>query len=58
MKSHSGFLVTYQLINDTCGRYFSCFTTPRVGFGADREGELALAKGEVMALQGAVSINC
>ena len=27
-------------------------------FGADVEGELAQAKGEVMALQGAVSINC
>lgn len=27
-------------------------------FGADKEGELAQAKGEVMALQGAVSINC
>ena len=27
-------------------------------FGADVEGELAQAKGEVMALQGAVTINC
>ncbi|QHJ87247.1 hypothetical protein EYZ66_02565 [Aequoribacter fuscus] len=27
-------------------------------FGSDVEGELAQAKGEVMALQGAVSINC
>lgn len=27
-------------------------------FGADKEGELAQAKGEVMALQGAISINC
>lgn len=27
-------------------------------FGADVQGELAQAKGEVMALQGAVSINC
>jgi hypothetical protein len=27
-------------------------------FGADKEGELAQAKGEVLALQGAVSINC
>ena len=27
-------------------------------FGADKEGELAQAKGEVMALNGAVSINC
>ena len=27
-------------------------------FGADVEGELAQVKGEVMALQGAVSINC
>ena len=27
-------------------------------FGADVEGELAQAKGEVMALQGARSINC
>lgn len=27
-------------------------------FGADKEGELAQAKGEVMALEGAVSINC
>jgi len=27
-------------------------------FGADVEGELAQAKGKVMALQGAVSINC
>ena len=27
-------------------------------FGADKEGELAQAKGEVIALNGAVSINC
>jgi len=27
-------------------------------FGADKEGELAQAKGEVMALNGAISINC
>ena len=27
-------------------------------FGGDNEGELAQAKGEVMALQGAVNINC
>lgn len=27
-------------------------------FGADKEGELAQAKGEVMALEGAQSINC
>jgi hypothetical protein len=27
-------------------------------FGGDKEGELAQAKGEVLALQGAVSINC
>ena len=27
-------------------------------FGADKEGELAQAKGEVLALTGAVSINC
>ena len=27
-------------------------------FGADKEGELAQAKGEVLALEGAVSINC
>ena len=27
-------------------------------FGADVEGKLTQAKGEVMALQGAVSINC
>ena len=27
-------------------------------FGADVEGELAQAKGEVLALEGAVSINC
>ena len=27
-------------------------------FGADLEGELAQAKGEVMALKGAVNINC
>jgi hypothetical protein len=27
-------------------------------FGADKEGELAQAKGEVLALEGAVTINC
>jgi hypothetical protein len=27
-------------------------------FGADKEGELAQAKGEVLALEGAVMINC
>ena len=27
-------------------------------FGADKEGELAQAKGEVLALEGAVRINC
>lgn len=27
-------------------------------FGADKEGELAQAKGEVLALRGAVPINC
>ncbi|MBT4626349.1 MAG: hypothetical protein HOC63_06620 [Rhodospirillales bacterium] len=27
-------------------------------FGADKEGELAQAKGEVLALEGAISINC
>ena len=27
-------------------------------FGADKEGQLAEAKGEVLALQGAVTINC
>ncbi len=27
-------------------------------FGADKEGDLAQAKGEVLALEGAVSINC
>ena len=42
---------------DAIGVFFVLLPVGSI-FGADVEGELAQAKGEVMALQGAVSINC
>ena len=42
---------------DAVGVFFVLLPLGSV-FGADKEGELAQAKGEVLALQGAVSINC
>ena len=44
-------------IGDAVGVFFVLLPVGSI-FGADVEGELAQAKGEVMALEGAVSINC
>jgi len=53
-------LVTSQnnaATGDAVGVFFVLLPVGSI-FGADKEGELAQAKGEVMALNGAVSINC
>ena len=42
---------------DAVGVFFLLLPVGSI-FGADKEGELAQAKGEVLALTGAVSINC
>jgi len=44
-------------IGDTVGVLFVLLPVGSI-FGADKEGQLAQAKGEVLALQGAVLINC
>ena len=44
-------------LGDTVGVFLVLLPLGSV-FGADKEGELAQAKGEVMALTGAVDINC
>ena len=44
-------------IGDTIGVFFVLLPLGSI-FGDEAEGELALAKGEVLALQGAVPINC
>jgi len=44
-------------LGDTVGVFLVLLPLGSV-FGADKEGELALAKGEVIALTGAASINC
>jgi len=42
---------------DAVGVFFFLLPVGSI-FGADKEGELAQAKGEVLALEGAVMINC
>jgi len=42
---------------DAIGVFFVLLPVGSI-FGADKEGELAQAKGEVLALEGAVTINC
>ena len=42
---------------DAVGVFFVLLPVGSI-FGADVEGELAQAKGEVLALEGAVTINC
>ena len=53
-------LVTSQnnaAVGDAVGVFFVLLPVGSI-FGGDVAGELAQAKGEVLALQGAVSINC
>ena len=42
---------------DAVGVFFTLLPLGSI-FGADKEGQLAQAKGEVLALEGAISINC
>ena len=44
-------------VGDTVGVFLTLIPLGSI-FGADKEGELAQAKGEVLALEGAVPINC
>jgi hypothetical protein len=53
-------LITAQnnaAIGDTVGVLLVLLPVGSI-FGADQEGKLAQAKGEVLALEGAVRINC